>query len=182
MILESTRALLRLFKTVEPNTHLSPGGITELEAVPAIVLEGPEPIEAMDMRRAGYKIEVYDDDTETFVREPAPRFFDLRFTVSLSTDNVMELLRLLERCSQLAHNLPLLQAAQETTGREREYSWEWERFPTGSGAPNVSEVCEAVGTLKIRDVEVFSGERVTGPYITKVKTDIRAERSLDDGD
>lgn len=176
MIRESTRALIQLFKTVEPNTHLSPGGITELERVPAIVLEGPEPVEAMDMRRAGYKITETDRDAETYAREPSPRFFDLRFAVSLSAENALDLLNLLERCSQLAQNSPVLTVTQEDTEREREFSWEWERFPSGSGEPNVSEIYEATGSLKIRDVEVHSGMTEEGKLITEIITDIEAER------
>lgn len=178
MILESTRALLRLFKTIESNTHLAPGGnITELEQVPAIVLEGPQPVEAMDMRRAAYKITDIDRVGETFTREPSPRFYDLRFSISLSAENALDLLNLLEKCSRLAHNFPVLTVTQETTQREREFSWEWETFPNGSGAPNASEIYEAFGSLRVRDVEVYSGVVETGTLITDIITEITPERS-----
>ncbi len=41
MILETTTALVQLFKTIEPNTHLLAGSIVELANLPAIVLTGP---------------------------------------------------------------------------------------------------------------------------------------------
>lgn len=178
MILETTRAFIRLFKTVEPNTHLSPsGGITELERVPAIVLDGPQPAEAMDMRRAAYSVTAADTGGNTFTREPSPRFYDLRFSVTLCADSAPALLNLLETCSRLAQNFPVLTVTQNGTGRTREYSWEWEQFPAGSGTPNFSEVYEATGSARIRDVEVYSGAAETGKLITETFTETTVERN-----
>lgn len=177
MIQESTRALIRLFKTVEPNTHLSPNGITELESIPAIVLDGPQLTEAMDMRRAAYEITATDADENTFTREPSPRFYNLRFSVSLSAKDALSLLNLLEACSWLAQNSPVLTVTQNATGRTREFSWEWEQFPSGSGTPNFSEVYEATGSARIRDVEVYSGMTETGKLITETFTETTVERN-----
>jgi hypothetical protein len=75
----------------------------------------------------------------------------------------------MNRLSRLAQRTPLITAEQESTGRVRQYSWDWSAFPGNSGRPNFSGVYEAAGRMIVWDVEIYSGVVETGSLITSVE-------------
>lgn len=163
MIVETTRALIRLFKTVEPNTHLSAGSIVELAELPAIVLNGPIATEKKRLMRDPERIVAYDRETMTAVKEVPPRWYDLSFGVAFSCKSTLALVELMEKCSRLSQSHKLLRAEGEE--RTREYLWAWQRPPSVYHVPNISEVCEGRGDLIVYDVEVYSGIQEVVPMI-----------------
>ncbi len=166
MIVETTRALVRLFRTVEPNTHLSAGGIVELAKLPAIVLSGPIATEKKRLMRDSERITAIDLESKVAVREVPPRWYDLRFSVAFSCKSTAELLELMEKLSRLGQGFKVLKA--EGKERTREYLWSWQMLPSVYNEPNISEVCEGRGDLIIYDVEVYSGIRENVPLIRSV--------------
>ncbi|MDR1977930.1 MAG: hypothetical protein LBQ42_04275 [Synergistaceae bacterium] len=177
MILETTRALVQLFKTVEPNTHLSQGSIVELAELPAVILSGPVAQEVSLRQRDGERITAIDKESGIAIRDLPPRWYNLQFNVAFSCTAIMDLLRIMENCSRLPQRHPLLQAVGEE--RRREYSWAWKTFPAVQAAPNVSEVAEGRGELTIFDVEVYSDLRETVPLIRVVEIDIEMPKGAD---
>ena len=171
MIVETTRALVRLFKTVEPNTHLSNGSIVELAELPAIVLSGPIATEKKRLMRDPERITAYDYENRIAVEEVPPRWYDLAFSVAFSVRrDPVALMELMEKFSRLAQSHKLLKA--ESAERTREYLWAWQRPPSVYTAPNISEVCEGRGDLIVYDVEVYSGIQETVPLIQSFKLDV----------
>ena len=173
MIVETTRALVRLFKTVEPNTHLSAGSIVELAELPAIVLSGPIATEKKRLMRDPERITAYDYENKIAVEEVPPRWYDLVFNVAFSVRrDPVALMELMEKFSRLAQGHKLLKAENET--RTREYLWAWQRPPGVYTAPNISEVCEGRGDVIIYDVEVYSGIQETVTLIQSFNFDVGA--------
>ena len=166
MITETTRALIKLFKTVEPNTHLSVGSIVELAELPAIVLNGPIATEKKRLMRDPERITAIDLENSAAIREVPPRWYDLTFSVAFSCKSTLALVELMERCSRLAQSDKLLTAVG--TERTRKYLWAWQKPPGVYNVPNVSEVCEGRGDLIIYDVEVYSGIQERVPLITSI--------------
>ncbi len=173
MIAETTRALIRLLRTVEPNTHLAQRSIVELETLPAAVLTGPLMQEVVKRRRDAERITAIDIDGGKAIREKPPRWYNMRFNVTFTAESDIDLLEVIEKCSRLPQGNPLLRA--ERAGRSREYSWRWSSFPSGSTSPNISEVCEARGELVVEDVEVYSDIRELVPLIVTVRLDLPSE-------
>ena len=169
MIVETTRALIRTFRTVEPNTHLAQRSITELDQLPAVVLTGPLVQEVTRRRRDAERITAIDIANEHAAREVPPRWYALRFNVAFSAESNIDLLGVIEGCSKLPQRVPLLRA--EGAERIREYSWRWSTFPSVSNAPNISEVCEGRGELIVDDVEVYSDIREIVPLIVTIRLD-----------
>ena len=174
MIVETTRALVKLFKTVELNTHMSVGSIVELAALPAIVLNGPVATEKKRLMRDPERIAAYDYENKAAVTEVPPRWYDL---VAFSCKSTLELVDLMERCSRLAQSAKLLKAEPEAweEGRTREYLWAWQRPPSVYNVPNISEVCEGRGDLIVYDVEVYSGIQETVPLIRSFELEVKAD-------
>ena len=158
MITAATRALIKLFKIIEPNTILSAGSITEISELPAIVLSGPVATEKRRMRREFEEITAYDRENNTATVERAPRWYDLSFNAAFSCKSTLELVKLMEECSRLNQAHPVIEAIDEQDDtRRRIYSWAWRNLPSVYNAPNLSEVCEGRGDLIIYDVEVYNG-------------------------
>ena len=158
MITAATRALIKLFKIIEPNTILSAGSITEISELPAIVLSGPIAGEKRRMRREFEEITAYDRENNTATVERAPRWYDLSFNAAFSCKSTLELVKLMEECSRLNQREPVIEAIDEQdSSRKRIYSWAWRNLPSVYNAPNLSEVCEGRGDLIIYDVEVYNG-------------------------
>lgn len=166
MITAATRALIKIFKTIEPNTILSAGNITELSDMPAIVLSGPVANEKRRMRREPEVITDYDYDNNTATVEIVPRWYDLQFNVALTAKSTLDLVKLIEECSRLNQRERVIEAVDENDDtRRRIYSWAWRNLPSVYNAPNISEVCEGRGDLIIYDVEVYSGIYHNEPLI-----------------
>ena len=163
MILAATRALIQLFKSMEPNTHLSPGSIVELATLPAIILTGPVVHEVFRKQRDAERITAIDEDSRIAVHEKPPRWYNMQFNVAFSCAASMDLLKFLEACSRLPQQYPVIKAEGEE--RTREYSWSWKTFPSAYPAPNVSEVIEGRGELMVYDVEVYSDMREIVPLV-----------------
>jgi hypothetical protein len=169
MIAETTRTLIRTFRTIEPNTHLAQRSITELERLPAVVLTGPLIQEVTKRRRDAERITTIDVENANAVREIPPRWYTLRFNAIFTAESNIDLLSVIESCSRLPQRVPLLRA--EAAERIREYSWRWSTFPSVSNAPNVSEVCEGRGELIVDDVEVYSDICELVPLIVTIRLD-----------
>ncbi len=163
MIVETTRALKRLFVNVEPNTHINAGSIVELAELPAIVLSGPVATEKKRLMRDPERIAAYDQESLTAVKEVPPRRYDLTFSVAFSCKSTLALMELMEKCSRLAQSFKLLKAENEK--RAREYLWAWRKFPSVYNVPNISAVCEGRGELVVYDVEVYSNIQEIVPMI-----------------
>ncbi|MDR1514920.1 MAG: hypothetical protein LBS45_04430 [Synergistaceae bacterium] len=174
MILATTRALVKVLRELEPNTHLSQGAIVEMAALPALVLIGPMIQEVTKLRRDAERITVKDMENLCAVREVPPRWYNLRFNAAFSAKSSIDLLEVMERCSRLPQQYPLILAAGET--RTRKYSWRWNSFPSATSNPNVSGVCEGRGEIVISDVEVYSDIRATVPLILSVEYDAQGEK------
>ena len=177
MILETTRTLVQLFKTIEPNTHLSAGSIVELAKLPAIILSGPVAQEIKRRQRDGERLTVIDKENFVAIHEKPPRWYNLQFSVAFSCEAAMDLLRIMESCSRLPQRAPLLKAVAEE--RTREYSWEWRVFPAVQTVPNVSEVVEGRGELTVYDVEVYSDLREITPLIRVVDIEMEMPEGAD---
>jgi hypothetical protein len=173
MIAATTRALIRAFRSIEPNTHLAQRSIVELETLPAVVLTGPLLQEVLRRRRDAERITAVDLEAGHAVREKPPRWYNMRFNVAFSAESNIDLLETIAKCSKLPQRVPLLRA--EGAERIREYSWRWSAFPSASTAPNVSEVCEGRGELTVEDVEVYSDIRELVPLIRVVELDLPGE-------
>jgi hypothetical protein len=177
VILATTRTLVQLFKSVEPNTHLSPGSIVELARLPAIILTGPILSEVKKRQRDAERITVIDKENYQAVREKPPRWYDMQFNVAFSCVSSLELLHIIEECSRLPQKNPLLLATGEE--RSREYSWAWRVFPAMQTTPNVSEVVEGRGELTVYDVEVYSDVREMTPLIRVIDIDLEMPSGMD---
>lgn len=173
MITETVRELIKLFRTIEPNTVLSNGTLTELSQLPAIVLSGPIAVEKKRLMRDAERITAVDIDNDTAVREVPPRWYDLRFNVSFSCASMLELVQLMEECSRLVQREPLLTAVNDD--RTRQYSWAWREFPSAYNVPDISEVSEGRGELVIFDVEAYSGIQEIVPLIKVIDVDINED-------
>jgi hypothetical protein len=173
MITATTRALVRAFRDIEPNTHLSQGAIIELASLPAVILTGPLLQENLRLRRDAERISVKDHDNNVAIKEVPPRWYNTRFNVSLSATSNIDLLPLLEACSRLQQQLPLLHAEGEE--RVRDYAWRWNSMPSIAANLNISGVTEARGEIIIYDVEVYSDIRETVPLIREVLFETREE-------
>ena len=157
MIVAATRALIKLFRKIEPNVILSAGNITELSELPAIILSGPVASEKRQMRRDGETIANYDYENQTAIVEKAPRWYDLSFNIAFSCKSSLELVKLMEECSRLVQAYPVIEAIDEEDDTRRQlYKWSWRNLPSVYNVPNLSEVCEGRGDLIIHDVEVYS--------------------------
>ncbi len=157
MIVAATRALIKLFRKIEPNVILSAGNITELSELPAIILSGPVASEKRQMRRDGETIANYDYENQTAIVEKAPRWYDLSFNIAFSCKSSLELVKLMEECSRLVQAYPVIEAIDEEDDTRRQfYKWSWRSLPSVYNVPNLSEVCEGRGDLIIHDVEVYS--------------------------
>ena len=173
MITATTRALIRAFRTAEPNTHLAQRSIVELETLPAVILTGPLLQEVAKRQRDAERITSIDIEEGKAIREKPPRWYNMRFNVAFTAVSNIDLLAVMEKCSRLPQTTPLLRA--EGAERVREYSWRWSAFPSINYAPNISEVCEARGELTVDDVEVYSDVRELVPLIVTVCLDLPHE-------
>ncbi len=169
MIKETTEQLILLLRNkAEENTVMSQGDITEIKTLPAIVLTGPRLQEVRSLRTQA-KITEKDMELLTYAKETAPRWYNMRFEVSVSSQTFRGLADRIELLSKLAQSDPLLTVEQEETGRSRQYYWDWETFPSNPGTPNISGVYEAAGEIIIYDVEIYSGIATEGPLITRIE-------------
>lgn len=180
MIKEATEKLLLLFREkVEENTLMSQGDITEIKTLPAIVVRGPRAVEVKRLRTQAVMTDK-DVDNGTYTKEKTPRWYNLRFDISVTSENFRGLADRMEALSRIAQSDPLLRVEQEGTGRVREYLWDWSEFPSNAGAPNFSGVYEASGELVIWDVETYSGIQTEGPLITSVEIETFTEKENND--
>jgi len=175
---ETTRALVRLFKSIEPNTHLSAGSIVELARLPAVVLSGPVAVEKKRLARDAERLTAIDMEEMEAAREVPPRWYDLQFDVALSCRSTLELVEMMERCSRLVQASPLLTA--EGGGRVRRYVWAWRTPPGVRDAPDISQVAEGRGELAVFDVEAYSGLREISPLIRVVDIGIESPDGTDE--
>ncbi len=173
MIVETTKALIQLFKTVEPNTHLSMGNVVELATLPAVVLNGPALQEVTRRQRDAEQITAIDMENFLAVRERPPRWYHLQFNVSFSCETMTDLLVLTESFLRLAQGCRLLQAVGAE--RTREYSWGWRVPPGANVEPNISEIFEGRGELIAHDVEVYGDIRETIPLIRVIELGLNGE-------
>lgn len=175
MIEATTRALIRLFREhVEESTVLSAGSIVELSRLPAVVLDGPALSEKKRLNRDPERITAIDTEAGLAVREIPPRWFDLRFDVSISCESNLDLLMLFEKFSRVNQVHSLLNAISNE--RERQYLWRWAMPPHVSTAPNISQVFQGRAEIIIYDVEVYSEIQEIWPLIQKVSADIDRDR------
>lgn len=171
MIEAATRELIKLFREhVEKNTVLSAGSIVEIAKLPAIVLNGPVLQEKKRLMRDGEMLVSIDLNTNSAVREVPPRWYDLRFDVSMSCLSNLDLLGLFKKCVMLNQGYSLLSANNE--GRERKYLWSWNIAPYVSANPNISQECNGRGEVILYDVEVYSDIREVWPLIEQVSVEI----------
>ncbi|MBQ7264077.1 MAG: hypothetical protein IJR14_10230, partial [Synergistaceae bacterium] len=170
-----TRAVVRLFREIEPDVHLNMGGLTELASLPSIVLTGPSLTERGRAGRDAERLTEIDEEAWTAVREMPPRWYHMRFDVALAYPAQLPLMEAIERCGRLVQARPLIEA-QGSGGRVRRYSWEWTTPPVPHPAPNVAEVHEGRGVLTVHDVELYSGLAEVVPLIRRVAFDIDGER------
>lgn len=169
MIKETVEKLILLFRTkIEENTVMSQGDITEIKKLPAIILTGPRLQEVLNMRTQA-KLTDKDMELMTYVKETAPRWYNMRFDISVSSATFRDLIDRIESLSRLAQSDPLLTVVQEETGRDRRYKWDWITFPSNPGTPNISGVYEAAGEIIIYDVEIYSGVTTEGTLITRIE-------------
>jgi hypothetical protein len=152
---------------VEANTNQSQGDITQLKGLPAIVLTGPK-LEEDKRMRSQAKLVAIDKESLAYVKEKTPRWYHLIYEVMIATETFRELADRLEGLSRLAQSAPLITAEQESTGRVRQYGWDWSVFPSNAGRPNFHGVYEATGRMIVWDVEIYSGVVETGPLITSI--------------
>jgi hypothetical protein len=174
MILAATRALIKLIRDIEQNVHLSQGSIVEIAEIPALILTGPMIQEVTKLHRDGERITAKDLEKSNAVREVPPRWYNLRFSVTFTAKSNIDLLGVMEECSRLQQQTPLISA--ESKDRARKYSWRWNLFPSVSTNMNISEVVEEHGEIIISDVEVYSDIRTTIPLIETVEFDTSEER------
>ena len=178
MIKETAQSLILLFREkIEQNTVMAQGNITEIKTVPAIVLTGATLREVRNMRSQARIVEI-DHETLTYAAESAPRWYDMRFGVTISAATMRDLYDTLEKLSRVAQTQPLLTATQGETGRERQYYWEWAQFPSNSAIPNASGVYEAEGELIIHAVEVYAGDTSTGVIVSQLVLELGIEPRL----
>lgn len=173
MIEEATRALIKLFRTIEPNTVLGNAPLTELAQLPAIVLNGPVAVIKKPLTNDNNRITAYDRENYIAVDEVAPRWYDLNFSVAIACNSALELVKLMEECSRLSQRARVIEAVSEE--RKRIYSWSWRNLPSMYNVPDISEVCEGRGELVIHDVEAYSNIRETIPLIREFILDARSE-------
>ena len=176
MIKETCAALIRLLKTVEPNTAITHGRVLELKTLPSLVLEGPALSEIRAMRSQA-KITAKDLANKAYVREKAPRWYNLSFNVTIGAEKYADILDRIEALSRLAQRSNLIAAKQEGTGRERAYAWDWQTIPSSAGAPNFSGVYNAAGRLTIYAVEAYSDIQETGPLIMSIELDFEGDKN-----
>ncbi|MDR2523407.1 MAG: hypothetical protein LBC93_06890 [Synergistaceae bacterium] len=181
MIKETCEQVLSLFRAVEPNTNQSQGDITQLKSLPAIVLTGPRLEEVKSMRSQDW-LTAIDTETRTFVKEKAPRWYNLVYNALVAAKTFRELADRLEGLSRLAQSAPLLTVEQQDAGRVRQYGWDWRTFPGNTGGPNSSGVYEAVGVLVVWDVEVYSGVTQTGSLITSIEITVASGQVGESGE
>ena len=67
MIVGATRAVVQLFREIEPDVHLNMGGLTELASLPSIVLTGPS---LTERGRAGRDAERQETSERTCLSLP----------------------------------------------------------------------------------------------------------------
>jgi hypothetical protein len=168
LLKETCERVLSLFRSIEPNTHQSQGDITQLRALPAIVLTGPK-LEEDKRMRSQAKLLATDKEASIYEKEKVPRWYHLVYEVIIAAETFRALMDRLEDLSRLAQSAPLITVEQESTGRVRQYDWDWRTFPSNAGKPNFSGVYEATGQMIVWDVEIYSGVVETGPLITSVE-------------
>ena len=170
MIVETTRSLIELLRTsIEPNTVLSAGAITEISRLPVVVLSGPSLTEKKRLMRDPARITKIDD--EKAMREVPPRWYDLRFDVSLACESNLELFELIEKFSRLNQSRITISAKNEDRG-ERIYTWGWNLMASSDVVPNVSQVFQGKGEIIVYDVEIYSNIINEVPLISEVQPEV----------
>lgn len=174
MIVETTRTLIELLRAnIEQNTILSAGAITEISKLPVIVLNGPSLTEKKRLMRDTERITAIDAGVA--VREVPPRWYDLRFDVSLACKSNLDLLELIEKFSRL--NQAHITLTAKNDDRERVYTWNWNLMASSEVFPNISQVFQGKGEIIVYDVEIYSNIQEVSSLITEVQTDIEVSLS-----
>lgn len=175
MIVETTEALILLLREkILENTVLSAGSIVELAKLPALILNGPTLYEKKKLMRDAERIVAVDLNEGKAIYEVPPRWYDLRFDVSISCNSNREILEIIEKLSRLNQSKLLLIA--NNNERQREYSWVWRVMAGADVTPNISQVFQAKGEIVIYDVEIYSEIREIWPLIEKVIVDIDKDK------
>ena len=170
MIVATTRALIKMLRAnIFENVVLSAGNITEISELPVIILNGPTMSEKKRLMRDAERLRAIDYETLQASYEVPPRWYDLRFNINISCQGNLELIETFEEFSRVNQKCPLLKAVSNE--REREYSWFWNVIPGSAVDPNISQVYQGRGELRIYDVEVYSNIREIWPLIDKVKAE-----------
>ena len=174
MILETTQALIKLLReNIEQNTTLSAGAITEISTLPAIVLTGPSLTEKKRLMRDPERITAIDYEAGVAAREIPPRWYDLRFDVSVACESNLGLLELIEKFSRLNQSHITLTA--KNADRERVYTWAWNLMASSDVFPNVSQVFQCKGEIIVYDVEIYSNIREEYSLITEINTEVKIQ-------
>ena len=190
MIVETTRELIRTFqelffemypeifgnlspeeqkKELAKRVVLSAGAITEISQLPVIVLNGPILREKKRLMRDPARITKIDDGKA--IREVPPRWYDLRFDVSLACESNLELLELIEKFSQLNQSHITISAKNDDRG-ERIYTWSWNLMAGSDVLPNGSQVFQGKGEIIVYDVEIYSDVINEVPLISEVQPEV----------
>ncbi len=174
MIVETIRALITLLReNIEQNTTLSAGAITEISTLPAIVLTGPSLTEKKRLMRDPERITAIDYEAGVAAREIPPRWYDLRFDVSVACESNLGLLELIEKFSRLNQSHITLTA--KNADRERVYTWAWNLMASSDVFPNVSQVFQCKGEIIVYDVEIYSNIREEYSLITEINTEVKIQ-------
>ena len=171
MIEATIRELIKLFRGhIEENTVLSAGSIVEIAKLPVIVLNGPVLQEKKRLMRDGERLTAINLSTSSAIREIPPRWYDLKFDVSMSCESNLDLIAMFKKCIILSQSFPLITA--NNSERERRYLWAWNIPPYASMTPNISQVYHGRGEIIVYDVEVYSNIKETWPLIEQVRVEI----------
>ena len=174
MIAETTQELARIIQeNTKVKTVLNAGSIVEVSKLPVIVLNGPALTEKKRLMRDPERITVIDKEAGKARREIPPRWYDLRFDVNISCEDYWELLGLFERLSRINQSCPLLTAKRSEF--ERQYLWRWEKSPSVSTIPNISQVHQGKAGIIVYDVEVYSGIYDELRLIEKINAEIYSD-------
>ena len=147
-------------QVVHSNTHLVlPESVFEVSDPPSIILQGPTIRENKSRRSQVFRTE-RDIPNLTYTRTPAPRLYHLDFEITVTTASSPELLGFQERIARFYRHYPELAIADRGNLTLTEIT------PLGGLArPNLSNLKQSSGRLRLEDCPVFDGRIETGSLI-----------------
>lgn len=146
----ATEALIRLFQTeIDPHTLLvAADDVFEATDVPALLLQGPTPVEDSRRRTLAQWTE-RDQANMTFSSGHYPRLYHLDFEVVASAGDERTLLNMIGKVALLYQRIPLLSVPELGSLPLTEVT------PLGGGRRvNLSNLRQASGRLRIEDCPV----------------------------